>query len=178
MMQLPDHITLFFLFILGASFGSFLNVVIHRVPEKMSLIKPASHCESCKTPIKPYDNIPILSYFILGGKCRNCGAPFSIRYAMIAALTAFMTLWLYFIYGINKEFFMYIILTYLAIVITFVDSDYSIFPKTFLLLGIAVMAFGITLGWLPIDYENGVSGGMILTGFLLVIGLNRIFKSN
>ena len=91
-MNLPDHVIIFILFILGASFGSFLNVVIYRVPEKMSLIKPASHCESCKTPIKPWDNIPILSYFILGGKCRNCGAPFSLRYAMIEALTAFMTL--------------------------------------------------------------------------------------
>ena len=176
MMQLPDHITLFFLFILGASFGSFINVVIYRVPKKMSLIKPGSHCESCKTPIKPYDNIPILSYFILGGKCRNCAAPFSIRYALIEALTAFMTLWLYFIYGINKEFFMYIILTYLAIVITFVDSDHSIIPKNYLLIWIAVMAIGITLGWFPIGSENGVSGGMILTGFLLVIGLNRIFR--
>ena len=175
-MNLPDHVIIFILFILGASFGSFLNVVIYRVPEKMSLIKPASHCESCKTPIKPWDNIPILSYFILGGKCRNCGAPFSLRYPLIEALTAFMTLWLFSIYGINKEFFMYIILTYLSIVITFVDSDHSIFPKAFLVLGIAVMAIGITLGWFPICWENGVSGGMILTGFLLVIGLNRIFR--
>ena len=87
-MNLPDHVIIFILFILGASFGSFLNVVIYRVPEKMSLIKPASHCESCKTPIKPWDNIPILSYFILGGKCRNCGAPFSLRYPLIEALTA------------------------------------------------------------------------------------------
>jgi leader peptidase (prepilin peptidase)/N-methyltransferase len=176
MMHLPDHVTLFFLFILGASFGSFFNVVIYRMPKKMSLIKPGSHCESCKTPIKPYDNIPILSYFILGGKCRNCAAPFSIRCALIEALTAFMTLWLYFIYGINKEFFMYIILTYLAIVITFVDSDHSIIPKTFLLLGIAVMVIGITLDWFPIGSENGVSGGLILTGFLLIMGLNRIFR--
>jgi len=70
-MDLPDYIIIFFIFILGAAFGSFLNVVIYRVPAKMSLIKPASHCGSCKTPVKPFDNIPILSYFILGGKCRH-----------------------------------------------------------------------------------------------------------
>ena len=176
MMQLPDHVTLFFLFILGASFGSFINVVIYRVPEKMSLIKPVSHCESCKTPIKPWDNIPILSYFILGGKCRNCGASFSIRCALIEALTAFMTLWLFFIYGISQEFFIYVFLTYFAIVITFVDSDHSIIPKNILRFGFTVITISIIFGWFPFGWENGVSGGLILLGFLLVTGLNRFFR--
>ena len=88
MITIPDPMAYFFLIILGASFGSFLNVVIYRVPGKMSLIKPTSHCDSCKTPIKPFDNIPILSYFILGGKCRQCGDSFSSRYALVEGLTA------------------------------------------------------------------------------------------
>ena len=64
MTDLPDHVLIFLLFIVGACFGSFLNVVIYRVPKKMSLIKPGSHCTSCNNALKPYDNIPILSFFI------------------------------------------------------------------------------------------------------------------
>ena len=70
----------FFLF--GACWGSFMNVVLYRYPLGKSVVKPASACPYCGTPIKLYDNIPVLSWFILGGKCRACKAPFSIRYAL------------------------------------------------------------------------------------------------
>jgi len=170
-MDLPDYIIIFFIFILGAAFGSFLNVVIYRVPAKMSLIKPASHCGSCKTPVKPFDNIPILSYFILGGKCRHCGAAFSMRYALVEGLTAVMTVWLFIIFGINEKFFMYLILTYLLIVITFVDMDHLIIPNGFVLFGLAVLAVGLPMDWLPIDWEDGMSGAFVFAGFLFAIGL-------
>lgn len=75
-------------FILGACFGSFFNVVIYRLPKQESIILPSSHCMKCGEPIRWYDNIPILSYFILRGKCRDCGASFSIRYALVELLTA------------------------------------------------------------------------------------------
>ena len=171
MTTIPDPMVFFFLIILGASFGSFLNVVIYRVPAKMSLIKPASHCDSCKTPIKPFDNIPIFSYFILGGKCRQCGDSFSSRYVLVEGLTAGLTVWLFIIFGINEKFFMYLILTYLLIAITFVDIDHFIIPNGFVIFGLGVLIIGLPMNWLPIDWEDGVSGAFVFAGFLFAIGL-------
>src|ERR1700756_2541477 len=74
--------------VLGAIFGSFLNVVVHRLPRHESIVKPASHCPKCGTPVKPYDNIPILSWLLLHGRCRSCAAPISPRYPLVEALTA------------------------------------------------------------------------------------------
>ena len=73
MIDMPLTMSIPFLIIIGASFGSFLNVVIYRVPKKMSLITPRSHCFNCKSPIKAINNIPVIAYFLLRGKCNNCG---------------------------------------------------------------------------------------------------------
>src|ERR1700727_1723103 len=74
--------------VLGAIFGSFLNVVVHRLPRHESIVSPASHCTRCGTPVKPYDNIPILSWLLLRGHCRSCSAPISPRYPLLEAGTA------------------------------------------------------------------------------------------
>lgn len=79
-----------FAFVFGALIGSFLNVVIYRVPAGLSIVSPGSACPSCSTPVKWYDNIPIVSWFVLRGKCRTCKAPFSIRYAGVELLTALL----------------------------------------------------------------------------------------
>lgn len=84
--------------ILGLCVGSFLNVVIYRVPNKMNLAKPASHCTSCGYTLKWYDNIPVLSYIILGGKCRKCGEHISLRYTLVEianALLWLLSVWLF-----------------------------------------------------------------------------------
>src|SRR5664280_1905306 len=73
---------------IGAIFGSFLNVVAYRLPRHESLLTPASHCPKCGTPVKPYDNIPILSWLLLRGHCRSCSEPISPRYPLIEAATA------------------------------------------------------------------------------------------
>ena len=117
------------LFVLGAAIGSFLNVVIYRVPRRMSIIAPRSHCFSCKTPIRSRDNIPILGYFILGGKCRECNEPFSMRYALVELLTAMSTCLLFLIYDLSNEFVIYSILSYCLISISFIDLDYYIIPN-------------------------------------------------
>ncbi len=168
---LPDLIIIPFLFLLGASFGSFFNVVIYRMPLKQSIILPASHCTSCKTPIRYLDNIPIISYFLLGGKCRSCNRSFSIRYTFIEILTALMTVFFYMIYGLNTHFIMYLILIYLLIPITFIDIDYLIIPNEFILIGLCVLAIGLPLNLLPISWIEGVNGSLIFAGFLFFIGL-------
>jgi leader peptidase (prepilin peptidase)/N-methyltransferase len=82
------------LFALGGVIGSFLNVVVYRLPAGMSLLRPGSHCPSCKRPIRWYDNVPILGWLFLFGRCRDCGAAISLRYPVVEALTAvlFLTL--------------------------------------------------------------------------------------
>jgi leader peptidase (prepilin peptidase)/N-methyltransferase len=77
---------------IGASLGSFLNVVIWRVPEKESLMSPPSHCPKCGSPVRWHDNIPIVSWFLLRGKCRDCREPISFRYPLVESLVCFVAL--------------------------------------------------------------------------------------
>src|ERR1700736_4050183 len=74
--------------VFGAVVGSFLNVVVYRMPRRESLVTPGSRCPSCETPVKPYDNIPVLGWLLLRGRCRACRAPISVRYPAVEALTA------------------------------------------------------------------------------------------
>ena len=74
--------------VLGAAVGSFLNVVIHRLPRGLSIARPASHCPRCKHPVAPWDNVPVVSWFLLGGKCRHCRKAIPFRYPMVEAMTA------------------------------------------------------------------------------------------
>ena len=83
---------------MGASAGSFLNVVVYRLPREKSIVKPGSHCTSCQKPIAWYDNVPILAWFYLGGKCRHCGASFSIRYPLVELFTALLFVMVYWAY--------------------------------------------------------------------------------
>ena len=158
-------------FVLGASVGSFLNVVIYRVPKKMSIIKPASHCFSCNQGILFRDNIPILGYFLLGGKCRNCGAGFASRYAFVELITAVFSIIIYLIYGITGEFFIHLTLAYLLVAITFVDIDHLIIPNGFVLFGLLLLFVGLFIGWIPIDWQDAASGAFVFAGFLFGIGL-------
>ena len=171
MIVLPDIILIPFLFALGASFGSFFNVLIYRMPLKQSIALPASHCISCKKPLKYLDNIPILSYFLLRGRCRFCNASFSIRYPLVELLTAMMTISFYMIYGLNSNFIMYLILIYLLIPITFIDIDHFIIPNQFILIGLCVLGIGLPLDLLPITWIEGIYGALVFAGFLFTIGL-------
>ena len=167
----PDTIIIPLLTILGAAIGSFLNVVIYRVPLKMSIVRPSSHCFSCKKTINIQDNIPILGYFLLGGKCRHCKEPFPSRYAFVELITAVLTICIYLIFGMGQTFVMYLALTYLLIAITFVDIDHFIIPNGFVLIGIFMLIFGIYTGWIPIEWEDAMSGSFVFAGFLFAIGL-------
>ena len=171
MIDVPQNILILLLIIIGASFGSFLNVVILRVPKKMSLIKPSSRCTSCDQAIKPYDKIPILSYFLLSGKCRHCENSFSIQYPLVECLTAIITVTLYIIYGLAEKYLMYLILSYILIAITFIDIEHFIIPNGFILFGLAILAIGLFMNWLPIDWIESVSGAFVFGGFLFAIGL-------
>ena len=118
-----------FIFMLGACVGSYLNVCIYRIPKGLSTAKPDSHCFACNTPIKAWDNIPVLSYFLLRGACRNCGATFSWRYAAVEAFTAvtFLAIWWR---HHDQPFVAAIYLAFTGAIIfgSFVDFDHRILP--------------------------------------------------
>ena len=168
---LPDTLMIPVLLILGAAFGSFLNVVIYRVPKKMSVISPGSHCFSCKEPIKIKDNIPVLGYFLLEGRCRNCNESFPSRYAFVELITAILTICVYLIYGMGQDFFIYLALTYLLIAITFVDIDHFIIPNGFVLIGLGILIASLFFGWIDIKWDDAVTGSFVFAGFLFGIGL-------
>jgi leader peptidase (prepilin peptidase)/N-methyltransferase len=124
------------IFSFGLIVGSFLNVCIYRIPRGLSIILPASRCPSCDTPIKPWDNIPIVSYMLLGGKCRDCKARISLRYPLVEFLNAVLYLTVYWKFGVGLETLVYFIFSSALIVITFIDLDFQIIPDSITLAGI------------------------------------------
>lgn len=117
-----------FVFFFAACIGSFLNVCIVRLPKEQSVVSPGSHCVACKKPVAWYDNIPLLSYFILGGKCRHCKAKFSVRYFFVELITALSLFGLYKYYGLYPLTAAYWVMFSGFIVATFVDFEHRIIP--------------------------------------------------
>ena len=118
------------LFVFGAVIGSFLNVCIMRIPDKKSIVYPASHCPSCKTPIAFYDNIPLVSYILLAGRCRQCKTPISFQYFFVELLTPMITLVLYFSFGLSLVFALAALFCYVLLVITVIDLQHQIIPNS------------------------------------------------
>jgi leader peptidase (prepilin peptidase)/N-methyltransferase len=124
------------MFLIGLSVGSFLNVCIERLPLKASIITPRSRCPKCKEPIVWYDNIPLLSWFLLGGRCRNCRETISIRYPGVEALTAVISILLGLQYGLNVAWAVYLAFSSAMIVLILIDLDHRILPDVITLNGI------------------------------------------
>lgn len=125
---LPEFVAYIFVFIVGACVGSFLNVVIHRVPNEESIIFPNSACPKCKSAIKPYDNLPILSWLILRGKCRNCKNPISPRYPAVELLTAMLFVLVYWRIGLDGFLPVALIFTTTMVALIFIDAENMILP--------------------------------------------------
>jgi leader peptidase (prepilin peptidase)/N-methyltransferase len=134
---------LIFIIFIGLTIGSFLNVCIWRIPRDESISFPPSHCPSCDIKIKPWDNIPVLSYMILGGKCRGCKTHISARYPMVEILNAIMYAAVYMRFGIGWHLPVLLAFVSSLIVISFIDLDHQIIPD------------GISLSWIPIGILAG-----------------------
>jgi leader peptidase (prepilin peptidase) / N-methyltransferase len=139
-----------FFFLFGIVIGSFLNVCITRIPEGESIVSPGSRCPRCKTPIKPYDNIPILGWLILRGKCRNCGLPISPMYPVIELLTGLLFVLAYFRFGVTLPTFKWLIFGCLLMILIVTDLRVRLLPDAIVWPG-----FGIALAFAtrvpPID---------------------------
>lgn len=123
-------------FTFGLIVGSFLNVCIYRIPRGISIIIPSSRCPSCNTPIKPWDNIPIVSYVFLGGRCRYCKAQISFRYPLVEFLNAVLYVIVVWRFGFGLHSIVYFAFSSALVVITFVDLDFQIIPDRITLAGI------------------------------------------
>jgi leader peptidase (prepilin peptidase)/N-methyltransferase len=125
-------------FVFGSAIGSFLNVCIYRLPRDLSIISPSSRCPSCNIPIKPYDNIPILSYIFLGGRCRVCKVGISLRYPLVESLNALLYVFVLWRFGFGLQTIVYSMFCSALIVITFIDLDFQIIPDKITLPGILI----------------------------------------
>jgi len=136
-----------FLGVFGATLGSFLNVVICRLPESgQSIVKPRSRCPKCGATIRWYDNIPIISFLVLGRRCRACGEKISWRYPLVEALTSGAILLLWWRFGLSKELAVHFSFTAALIAITFIDLEHRIIPNEISLPGI-VVGFACSFLW-------------------------------
>ncbi|MDQ7784786.1 MAG: prepilin peptidase [Desulfomonilaceae bacterium] len=136
-------------FILGAVVGSFLNVVILRVPEGASIVHPPSRCPDCGSAVRFYDNVPILSFLVLGGRCRDCGSRISFRYPLIEFTTALLSLALYKKFGISPAFMVFFPYCCAMIVVFWIDLDHMIIPDVITINGIAVGVIVSLVGFIP-----------------------------
>ena len=125
-------------FLFGLLIGSFLNVCILRIPAGKSIVLPASGCPKCGSAIAPYDNIPVLSWLLLGGKCRKCKAPISAMYPAVELMTALLFLGCYFAFGPTVEAFKWAVFSALVVVLTITDIRERILPDKVNFFGVVV----------------------------------------
>jgi leader peptidase (prepilin peptidase)/N-methyltransferase len=165
------------IFILGLIVGSFSNVCIYRIPRNESIIYPASHCPKCRSKIKPVDNIPLLSFILLKGRCRNCKSKISIQYPIVELLTGLIYLIIYLTYGLSVQTLIYIILSSALIIIAFIDLNQQIVPDIISLPGI-VIGFILSFFVSYISFINSALGVLVGGGIILIIGMagSIIFK--
>lgn len=161
-------------FLVGACIGSFLNVCIYRIPLDLSIVRPGSHCMSCRHPIAWYDNIPMVSYFTLRGRCRSCGAAFSPRYALVEMLTACLFLGVWNVYGPTAVTPVYLVMISGLILGTFVDLDHMIIPDR---VSIGGMAAGLLCSALVPDLHgaDSVPGSLLQSAIGLAAGFGSLF---
>jgi leader peptidase (prepilin peptidase)/N-methyltransferase len=145
----------------GLVLGSFMNVCIYRIPRKLSIITPRSRCPQCENKIKFYDNLPVVSYLVLRGKCRYCGQPISWQYPIVEALTGLLSLALFIKFGLSYQYALWLLFTASLVTISFIDFHHKIIPDVISLPGIAVgwiasLIFG-HISWL--DSLIGIAAG-------------------
>ena len=152
-------------FLFGALVGSFLNVCIYRLPREESIAWPASHCPTCLRAIAPYDNIPVISYVVLGGRCRACRAAISLRYPVVELANALGWVAIVAYFGWTPVSAAYAALFSSLLVITGTDLSHTIIPDSVTLPGIGVgLICAATI--LPVGFVNGVLGVLIGGGLL------------
>ena len=156
--------------IFGLLLGSFLNVVIWRLPREESLATPGSHCPSCGRAVKPYDNIPVVSWMVLRGRCRNCGESISARYPLVEALTAVLLAATVLVKGTDKEVVIGLVFVLVLIPVTFIDLDHRIIPNK-ITLPAAIAGLILVAALHPDGLVESVIAGVAAFLFLFIAAL-------
>jgi len=180
-------------FVFGLAFGSFLNVCIHRIPRGISVVAPHSACPYCHTAIRAYDNIPVLSWVLLRGRCRQCRAQISPRYLVVELATASLFLACYAQFGLSATAAKYCLFAFLVIGLVVTDAECKILPDAFTLsglaAGLAISAFipvndvvtqlspnffahsGTTISWRILSFSDAVLGAAVGASFFYGVAM-------
>ena len=188
--MIPVPLIAAFIFVFGLIIGSFLNVCIVRIPQRKSIVLPASACTKCGAPIKPYDNIPVVSFLLLGGKCRACKVKISPIYPLVELLTGLLFTGCYLAFGLSMEAVKWAFFSAILIVLVFTDLRERILPDvvnyTGLALGLALSFFtkptdGTAL-WIAnrifdfpppepvLSFVDAILGALVGSGILYLVG--------
>ncbi|HVN71693.1 MAG TPA: prepilin peptidase [Desulfomonilia bacterium] len=157
----------FIVALFGLFIGSFLNVCIHRIQRDESIVWPGSHCPKCGKALLPWDNIPVISYLILRGRCRYCSEPISVRYPVVELLSALLAVSLLYRFGATIAFLIYYSWACVLLIITFIDLDIQIIPDSLSVGGL--VAGLIAVYWLPVSYKDALIGLVLGGGLLMAI---------
>jgi len=164
----PDTLALVGIAILGLAIGSFLNVCIHRLPRQASIVNPPSACPQCGYTLRWIDNIPLVSYALLGGRCRQCRAPISIRYPVVELLTMAVFLGHAIVFGWDVILVPRLVFASILIALFAIDLEHHLLPNVITLPGILVgLAFGVLL---PPGIVDALVGTLLGGGVLWLIG--------
>jgi leader peptidase (prepilin peptidase)/N-methyltransferase len=171
MADLPVELIAPWVFLAGAVVGSFLNVVIYRVPLRRSIVSPGSACPACGVDIRWYDNIPIVSWLLLRARCRECKAPISIRYPLVEAASAVLAVWLFWKWGLTVAGLEAVLFAWVCLVLALIDFDYQILPDVItyptIVVGLGLSLVGGLTWWL--DSLLGVAIGAFLPIAVIVL---------
>jgi leader peptidase (prepilin peptidase) / N-methyltransferase len=161
-------------FVLGAAaayglvLGSFLNVVIHRLPRGMSLARPPSHCPSCGAPVRWFDNLPVLSWFVLGGRCRSCRARISPRYPLVELASGALLPLAVWRFGLSSAGVEAAVLVLLLLPLGLIDVEHHLLPDRLTLPGVATGLVWSFAGGL-VDWRDAVAGSLVGAGLLYAV---------
>jgi leader peptidase (prepilin peptidase) / N-methyltransferase len=168
----PSMETAAFAGVFGTIFGSFLNVVVYRLPRRESLVRPASRCPACGTTVKPYDNVPLLSWLLLRGRCRNCSGAISKRYPFVEALTGLLCVGAVVAGGSTASVALHVAFILLLVPIALIDVEHRIIPNKLTALG-AILALALGTALDPNGEPARLIAGVGAGGALLLAALAR-----
>lgn len=167
-----------YIFIIGTIMGSFFNVVAHRLSNNESIIKPGSHCESCQHLLKWYELIPIISFLIQGGRCRQCHTKLSWWYPLIEIITGLFYLFSYLYFGLSPDFFISLVISSVLVITCITDFNYLIILDEPLVIGsiLIILITLITSGL--VDTLIAILSGLLLFFFMLLVKIlgDKAFK--
>jgi len=155
--------------LVGACVGSFLNVVIYRMPMNMSVVSPGSHCPECGSPVRFYDNIPMLSWLVLMGLCRDCGAGISSRYFWVEFLTGVLSFGVVTKYGLSIKSLIFLVLVWGLVAITFIDLDFQIIPDEISIGGFLLAL--VVSPFMPVEFAGAIIGALVGGGIFYALAV-------